>query len=67
MPISVYCTGCRSFTRLNIIERKEVEPGLDIHHFKCELCGYTWWEVDDYRCELEEDVLSNVQTQGGEN
>ena len=54
MPIHVFCEECRDFTRLNIIERKEIEPGLDANHFKCNICGYTWWEVDDYRDELEE-------------
>jgi len=53
MPIEVFCMGCKDFTPMNIIETVEMEPGLDEHHFKCAKCGYDWWEVDDYRDELD--------------
>lgn len=55
MPIEVFCMGCKDFTPMNIIETVKMEPGLEENHFKCKKCGYDWWEVDDYRDELEEE------------
>jgi len=61
MPIHVFCEACGAFTPLNIIETIKIKSGIDGVRFECERCGHTWWQVDDYREELEEDQPSIIK------
>ena len=61
MPIHVFCDGCRDFVRiidLTIVEEYEIMEGLQVRRTICKHCNYEEWKVDDWREDLEDDVLA---------
>lgn len=53
MPIFVFCPRCQHEINMDILKTTELEHQIDAHKMYCEVCGHTWWEVDDYRGEEE--------------